>query len=493
MIGNIQLEARRIGDRSLPYVKLALVALAALGLNLAVGLGLGSGRTTIVIAAAVVLPAFVFVSNLIVSHRDWLVVAALLLTMLGGNLTDRLPGTGGTAIYPADLFLALGIAGYLIERLRSARGSRWDRRPAFILTWPLALLALTLMVGIARGHARYGTSYLSEPSRIFIYAGIAVAVSSMKMPTAYRQIVRVFYSVTVVQALIGAYHLASGTSQTESSTLSTGGTRALALTTAMFLAGALVLALLNLDIDRSGRRRTHLAIAGLSTFGIVISLGRTTYAAIAVVVPVLLLGLRRLRRAMLAYAPLLIAVVAALVALALTTIPSLGSTLGNRFSTHVGTDSSLIQRQRKFDATLQGFGNEPILGLGFGRPVSFTTVDGREQTFSGDPENSYIYVLAGGGIVALGALIALILAFLGDAIWRLRRAQGEDRALIIFAMSLVFILLVNTLSYPLLSSPGLLLVLWIALLLPSVVHGDRFVTGPKLQSRVEPVTPERSS
>lgn len=490
MIGNVQLEARRLGGRSLPYLKIAVVAVAALALNLAVGVGLGSGRTTLVIAAAVVLPAFVAVSNLIVRHRDWLVIAALLLTMLGGNLIDRLPGTGSTAIYPADLFLALGIAGYLIERLRSVRGTRRDLRSTLILTWPLALLALTLMLGIARGHTRYGTSYLSEPSRIFIYAGIAVAVSRMKMPIAYRQIVRVFYAVTVVQALIGAYHLASGTSQTESSTLSTGGTRALALTTAMFLAGALVLALLNLDIDRSGRRRTHLAIAGLSTFGIVISLGRTTYAAIAVVVPILFLGLRRLRRAMLAYAPLLIAVVAALVALALQMIPSLGSTLGNRFSTHVGNDSSLIQRQRKFDATLQGFGNEPILGLGFGRPVSFTTVDGRTQTFSGDPENSYIYVLAGGGILALGALIALILAFLGDAIFRLRRTQGEDRALIIFAMSLVFILLVNTLSYPLLSSPSLLLVLWIALLLPSIVRGDRFVNNPKPQSQVVSATRE---
>jgi O-antigen ligase len=485
VIGNAPFAARRLTAVSLPYVKLGGLALAALTMNLAFGVGLASGRTTLVIAAAVFLPALIVVSVSIIGHRDWIIIAALLLTMLGGRLTDRLPGTGGIAIYPADLFVMLAVAGYVVERLLSVRGSRRERRSAFVLTWPLALLVLTLMIGVVRGHARYGTSYLSEPTRIFVFSAIAVAIFSMRMPVAYRQIVRVFYSVTVVQALFGAYHLASGTSQTTSVTLSTGGTRALALTTAMFLAGALVLALLNLETDGQGRRITHLAIAGLAAFGIVISLGRTTYAAVGVLVPVLFLGLRRLRRTMLAYAPLFLAVIAASAALGFQLDPSLGSTLGNRFNTHVGGDTSLVQRQRKFAATLKGFGDEPILGLGFGRPVSFTTIDGRQQTFSGDPENSFIYVLAGGGILALGALILLILSFFADAFVRLRRATGEDRALIMFAMSLVFILLVNALSYPLLSDAGLLLVLWIAMLLPTVAR-SRDEIGAESEAK-EPV------
>ena len=61
MIGNVQLEARRLGVHSLPYLKLGLVALGALALNIAVGVGLGTGHTALVIAAAVVLPAFVVV------------------------------------------------------------------------------------------------------------------------------------------------------------------------------------------------------------------------------------------------------------------------------------------------------------------------------------------------------------------------------------------------------------------------------------------------
>lgn len=474
MIGNVQLEARRLGVHSLPYLKLGLVALGALALNIAVGVGLGTGHTALVIAAAVVLPAFVVVSHLIVAHRDWIVLAALLLTMLGGNLTDRLPGTGSTAIYPSDVFLALALAGFVIERLTSRERVVRAYRVPFTLTWPLAFFALTLMIGVFRGHQRYGTSYLSQPTRMIVYAAIIVAVSSMRMPKALGQIVRVMYGVTVAQALIGAYHLATGTSQTSagSASLSTGGSRALALTTAMFLAAALVLALLNLEIDVRGRRWLHGTVAALALFGVVVALGRTTYAAVAVVVPVLLLGLRHLRRTLLAYAPLLAALLAAAIALILQLDPSLSSTLGQRLNHHVSNDPSLIQRQRKFDAVLQGFGNEPLLGLGYGRPVTFTAIDGTEITFSGDPENSYIYVLAGGGILALAALIALIVSFFGDAAVRMLRADRESRALIAFSMSFVFILLVNALSFPVLSDANLMLIMWIAMLLPGLARSD---------------------
>ncbi|MGH3001801.1 MAG: O-antigen ligase family protein [Gaiellaceae bacterium] len=485
-IETIKAGGRQTRASLLPLTRRGAVTAAALGANVVVGTALAAGQTKLVILIALA-PLFVVVSALIVTRRDWIVLAALLLTMLGGRLTERLPGTGGTAIYPSDVFLALAIAGYAIERLTSPRALTRERRPAFILTWPLALFALTLMIGVFRGHERYGTSYLSQPTRMFLDAAIIVAISSMKSPAAYRDVVRVFYAMTVVQALIGAYHMAAGTSQTASSALSTGGTRALALTTAMFLAGALVLALLNLEIDPRGRRMVHFAIAGLAVFGIVISLGRTTFAAVAVVVPVLLIGLRRLRRTMLAYAPLILVVLIAVVVVALQLVPSLGTTLGDRLTGHVTNDPSLVQRERKFKATLQGFGAEPLLGLGFGRPVTFTAIDGTVVTFSGDPEDSYIYVLAGGGIFALAALIVLILAFFGDAVYRLRHARGEDRALIVLSMSLVFIFLVNASTYPTLSDPNLMLVLWIAMLLPTVVHGERSMSRAGRPERRPPI------
>ena len=486
MIGNVQLGSRRLAERSLSYLKLGAIAVGALALNLAVGVGLGSGHTSLVIAAAVVLPAFLVLSNLIVAHRDWIVLAALLLTMLGGNLTNRLPGTGGTAIYPSDVFLALAVAGFLVERLTSRGHVERHYRLPFTMTWPLALFALTVLTGVVRGHQRYGTSYLSQPTRMILYALIVVAVSSMRMPKAYGQLVRVMYGVTIAQALIGAFHLATHTSQTTSSSLSTGGSRALALTTAMFLAAALVLALLNLEIDDRRRRWLHGTVAALALFGVVIALGRTTYAAVAVIVPVLLIGLRRVRSTLFAYAPLLAAVLAAAIALILQLDPSLSSTLSDRLNSHVSNDPSLIQRQRKFDAVLHGFGNEPLLGLGYGRPVTFTAIDGTEITFSGDPEDSYIYILAGGGILALAALIILMLSFFADSAIRMIRADRESRALIAFSMSFVFILLVNALSFPVLGDANLMLLLWIAILLPGLAQSAD-PARPILPSRLSSV------
>jgi O-antigen ligase len=485
VIGNVQVGAQRLRGRSASNVRLGVIALGALAVNVVIGVGLASGHSSLIVAVAVGVPAFVVLSNLLVARRDWIVFAAVLLTMIGGPLLGRLPGTGGTAVFPSDLFLALAIAGYIIHRLSGQRDTaRSAYRFPFILTWPLALFTFTLLLGVFRGHQRYGTSLLSQPTRMFLYAGIAFAVSAMRMPIAYRQLVRLVYAVTIAQALVGAYHLATGTSQTSvgSSELSTGGTRALALTTAMFLASSLVLALLNLEFGGKERRWLHGTVAGLAMFGVVIALGRTTFAAVAVVVPLLIVGLRHLRRTMLAYAPLLAALLAAFVAVLLQVDPSLGSTFSKRLNSHVGTDTSLIQRQRKFHATLQGFGNEPLLGLGFGRPVTFTAIDGTETTFSGDPEDSYIYILAGSGVFGLGALIVLILSFFADSLLRLRRAVGEDRSLIIFAMALVFILLVNALSYPLLSDPNLMLMFWIAMLLPTIARTGAPVSQPETET-----------
>lgn len=487
MIGTMQAVAgrsRRPGSRS--PLKLVLASAAVVGGNLVLAIAIGSGRTSVV-TLAIVVPVFAVLSRVMVTRRDWLVYGALLLTMLGSSLNERLPGTGGTAVFPADVILALAVSGYLVERLTASRGSRHDRLRSLVLSWPLALFAATLMTGVVRGHARYGTSYLSQPARMVLYAAIAVAIAKMEPRATYRKLVQIFYLTTVVEALLGAYHLASGTSQTASSSLSTGGTRALALTTAMFLAGGLILALLNLDIDRDPKHRPlHAAIAALATFGVVISLGRTTFAALAVVIPVLVIGLRRMRATMVAYAPLAFVFAALSIAVVAQVKPSLGTTLASRLTGHVGTDAAVVQRQRKFHAALEGFGDNPILGLGFGRPVHFTAIDLTVQTFSGDPEDSYIYVLAGGGILALGSLLVLILAFFGDTFWRVRGMVGEERALIIFAASLAFVFFVNALAGPILSDPGLMLMVWILMLLPATVRREREATATAAGAEPEP-------
>jgi O-antigen ligase len=455
-------------NRALPHGVRSGVLVAVVLVNIGLAVGVASGRTKPILLVAI-LPLLVGpVLRLITAHREVLVFAALALPMMAEALSKPLPGTGGTAIFPADLLVALAVVGYAVSYLTAPP----ERRPSWprttVLSWPFALLAITLLLGVIRGHERYGLPVISQPTRIFLYAGIAAAIGSMTPGRAYKGIVVVFYLGTVWQALLAAYHLATGTVQGGSGDLSTGGSRVLSLGTAIFLSGALVLALLNLDLDDSYPRKLHFAIAGLSAFGIVIALGRTNFAALGVILPVIFLSLRRLRHTVLAYLPLIAAVAVAMAALTITAQPSLGSALKSRFTAPVGTDTAAVQRERKVNAALEGFSRESVFGFGFGRTVQYTSIDRSTKTFSGDPENSYVYILAGGGVVALIALIVLLLVFSVDSFRRIRRAAGESRVLIAFAMAFVFIFVVNAITGPILSDPAYMLTIWISLLLPSV-------------------------
>ena len=91
-----------------------------------------------------------------------------------------------------------------------------------MLSWPLVLFGIALLIGVVRGHERYGAPYLSQPTRTLIYALVAGAFAGMSVRTAYRGVVVVMYAGTAVQSLLGLYHLATGTSQTTSVDLSSG-------------------------------------------------------------------------------------------------------------------------------------------------------------------------------------------------------------------------------------------------------------------------------
>jgi O-Antigen ligase len=449
----------------------ALLVACGVGLNIALGVAIGRGmghRAALVALAPVVIAVLSWV---VVSHRNTLVFVALAYAIFGaGPLGDRLPGTGGTTIYITDLLVLLALGAWIVARLLSSPEDRpaWPRTP--VLSWPLLAFAVAMLLAIVRGHDRYGAPYIGQPARMVFYAGIAAAVAGMTAQTAYRGVVAVFYAGAVWQALLGVYYLATGTSQTPSE-VSTGGTRALALSTAMFLAGSLVLALLNLDRDGfTGRWPLHVAIAALATFGIVVSLGRTTFAAVGVLVPVFFIALRRMRRSLLSVLPLFIPAILLCVLILPQAAPSFGKAFEDRLTGAVRSDASLIGRERKFHAVLDGFGEEPIRGLGFGRTVRVENIDRSILFFSGDPENSYIYLLAGGGFLALGTFILLVLSFYLDAFRRLLRSHAESRALVAWGASMAFILLVNTLTGPVLTNPTLLLTLWIAFLLPALAR-----------------------
>ena len=449
-----------------PYVVAAAVCLAAV--NAGIGLAMGEGRSKLGWLVAL-LPLLVVGSWLAITHRNAIAYAPFVWAFLSLPAGHSFHA-GAAVIYPADLMVALALAGWVATKLASP-SDRATWRRSLVLSWPFGLFAIAVLAGVFRGHQRWGVSYLSEPTRLLAYSMIGAALAGVAPKTAFRAFTAVFYTGAAYQAVLGVYYLGTGRSQTPlTAAVSTGGTRALSLGTAVYLTGSLVLALLHLELDREGRRPLlHLTIAGLALFGIVISLGRTTFAAVAVLVPLLLFGLRRMRRVLLSWLPLILPVAVFLATAMLLLHPSLASSLTGRLTGKLSNDAALVQRRHEVHATLHGIGSSPLLGFGFGRPVQWVGVDGSQHTSTGDPENSYAWILAGGGALAIAALAVLMLAFYGDAWRRLRDAEHEARALVVFSMSMVFVLLVNAFTGPIFSDPTFALSLWVALLLPATV------------------------
>ncbi|MEX0816677.1 MAG: carbohydrate binding domain-containing protein [Gaiellales bacterium] len=294
-----------------------------------------------------------------------LVTAALALPLTAApQLDESFSGPGGVSIFVADVIVALAVGCWAIGRLVQAR----EDRPAFrtpLVGWPVLVFALALVPGIGRGHVRWDSSLIGQPARLALYAAIAAAVAGTRPRDLYRAITAVFYAGTFWQTALATYHLATDTAQTPIRILSTGGTRTLALLTAMYLGGALILALLNLDLDRDRRRHVlHLVVAVLASLGVVLSFSRTSFVALLAILPVLVWALpqmrRNVRRLWPLWAPLAVAVFAG-VALA---VPSFGPTLADRVSANPLEDQSVRFRLRAIGAALGGFRGEPPIRPG---------------------------------------------------------------------------------------------------------------------------------
>jgi O-antigen ligase len=113
--------------------------------------------------------------------------------------------------------------------------------------------------------------------------------------------------------------------------------------------------------------------------------------------------------------------------------------------------------------------DRPLLGLGFGRVVDYTW-EGRFYRVEGDPDNSFVYILAGGGALALASFLLLMGAYVRDALRRLRETSDVERSLIVWALSAWFIVMVNCAMAPFLPRSKIVLTLWALLLLPALVR-----------------------
>jgi hypothetical protein len=453
------------------WLVVAAAASVACGANVAIGMGAAVGQKATLLAFGIgLLPALLILFGALVeSHRATLAWAALALNFTGIPLfSEPLPLPGGMRVFPTDVLLLLAVGAWLASRL-SGMPTRHPVRLSPLFGWPLAILAVTVMSGILIGHERYGGTIIGQPFRLLLYAGIALALTDVDLSSAWRAITFVFYAGAAVQALWATYYLATGTSQTGSAILTTGGVRALALSVAIYLTGSLVCALLNLELEyRPERQFLHLAVAGLAMFGIIVSFGRTTYAAVVLIVPLLLLTRRYMRRTILALTPLL-APVLVLAALVVPTVaPTIVPTLQARLSGTSTNDGAVEWRERARDAALEGIDDEWLTGVGFGRMTEFQ-MNGQVVRIDGDPHNSYAWLLAGGGVLALASFLVLCCIFVVDTLRRLRSASPTGQALVVWSLATWFAFMVNALAGPILSDPEMLMTIWVLMALPSLV------------------------
>ena len=423
------------------------------------------------VALAVLPVVIVAVGSLIASNRAVLVYAAFVLCLLGPlPVTGALPLNTGIQVYPSDILVLLAVVSWATAWLISPEEARPSMPRTQLLGWPLLLFGVALLAAVIRGHERYGESLFSVPLRFVLYAGIAFAISDLKPRDAYRWLVVVFYAGTLWQTGVAIYGYATGTSATDAVDLSTGGERVLAGSTAMFMAGALLLALLNLEFQRSARKAAlHLLMATLATFALVSTFQRTTFAVASILVPIALLAFRRIGLRAAVYIPL-IAPFAVLVALLVPKVdPTFFPTFADRVAASPSTDATAQWRLKAYAAVWGQVHEAPLTGVGFGRPARFIA-NNAHYNVGQDPHNQFLYLWAGGGLLLLGSFLLLLAVYLLEAWSGFQGASVEERRLIFWCVSLWFVFIVNSLTGIILTQGYLLLVFWILMLLPMTLR-----------------------
>jgi O-antigen ligase len=440
-----------------------------------VGLGVTfAGAKTQGVALAVLPAILLVIGSLIASTRAILIYAAIAINLFEPiPLTDALPLHGGIQIYPSDILVVLAVASWCAAWLLNPEDDRPSLLGTRLLGWPLLLFGAILIIAIVRGHERYGEKLVSVPLRLLVYAGIALAITDLKPRDAYRWLVGLFYAGTLWQSGVAVYGYATGTSVTSAVVLSTGGERVLAGSTAMFMAGALLLALLNLELDLPARRTAlHLIMAALATFALVSTYSRTTFAAIGLLVPLFFLTFRRIRLRTALFLPMFAPFLVLVALLVPKADPTLFPTLTNRIAARPSTDTSVEWRQKAISAVWAQVRESPVTGVGFGRTASFE-VEGVRTTITQDPHNQFIYLWAGGGLLLLGSFVLLLFVYLAESWRRFKSGAQEERRLIFWAVSVWFVFVVNSATGVTLSSPSLLLMFWVLMVLPTIVRRQK--------------------
>ncbi len=442
---------------------------AMMALIVAVGAGVGLGQPLFVVIAALPL-ATVALVTIALKARWLLVLLALAVSYIGAPLTSRF-GVGPINIWASDIIIAIAVGGWLADWLSRPKERRPGIPRSVVLGLPLMLLAFALLLGAERGSERYGASLIGMPLRLVLYAVIATAITNVTPRQALRGLTFLFYAGVLYQAGVAAYHIATGTSATEHLNLSTGGIRYIGIGPATYAGASVLIALLNLARARE-HRVLHLTFLAIACLTVLVSYTRTVWLLVGIEVLVCMALSRNARRAAISSIPIVTPFLILGVLVIATIKPDLIATFTERLSTPASQDSSVEWRARAYQAVLSGVDEERMLGVGFGRTTSFS-INNQPNYIAGDPHNGYIYVYAGGGMVALGALILVILAHFFEVARRWRWADDDGRTLIAFSFALWFIFMGHAASEPVFTEPMMILTIWIAMLLPSIVAPPR--------------------
>jgi O-antigen ligase len=411
--------------------------------------------------------------------RIFLLGVALSLQLFFPPANKALP-LGSANIHPQDLLIVVALGawafGTLIAR-REGSVSLIPRTP--VLGWPFVVLAGTILIATLRGHYAFGTSIVGQPLRFVLYAAIVVTLAGMTPPLLYRLLLWLFYTGACVTMVWATYYIATGTSGTTQDHLSTGGTRILEISTTVYCGGTLFLALLSLKLESQAKHRMlHLAMAVVGLTGIVLGFGRAVFGAVFVVCTLLLLTSRSLRRSLGSVLPLAVPFLVLFAIMVPRVAPDTVSAFQNRISASPTRDANVEWRVQANKAVLAQVREAPYVGSGFGRETEFFIqvkdsagflVPFRLQIFQ-DPHNGYLWLWAGGGIIALGAFLAVLATFVVDAVRRFRGTNDEiERLIVLWAMATVFPALFDAASGTTFENPGDLMFVWVLLVIPAVV------------------------
>ena len=381
-------------------------------------------------------------------------------------------------LYAADVVVGLALGAVILARfVLPGQLPAVPRTP--VLGLPLAVFGVVVVAATLRGHEAYGASLFGQPLRLALYSAIVGAFIGVSVPRMYAFLQALFYGVAVYAVMLSFYVLAGGGVIAEQAILSTGGTRILPIGLSLYCAGSLFFAMLSLRFG-FGSWWLHIAMGAIALYGVVLGFGRAVYLAVAVVGLLLLVTSPRLRRSIYGAVPIVLPfLVLAATGIALAAPQLVEATSGRLFSSPE-SDANVRWRVEANSSVLEHVREQPIVGVGFGRPAEFFLELPHPATglpvvhridIGQDPHNGYMLFLAGGGVLLLAAFLFVIVTFARDVVRRYRaNADPQARLVVLWASALLFTYLVNAASTTTFSVPGGILMVWALLVLPAIVR-----------------------